>query len=62
MTEPWTYDHIHEPPPPGQVNKDRVALAVVMLGVGFGFGIEAVKEVVVRIRGRLKRRKQDMRP
>ncbi len=61
MSEPWTYDHIHEPPPKARVHTDRLALAVVMAGVLFGFTVTAVKEVVLRTAGRLKRKK-DMRP
>ena len=62
MSDPWvTYDHIHEPPPPGQVNQSRLALAVVMAGVLFGFTVTAVKEVVIGAAGRLKRKK-DKRP
>ena len=61
MSEPWTYDHIHEPPPKGRVHKDRLALIVVMAGVAVGFTAVAVKEVVLKIADRLKRNK-DTRP
>ena len=61
MTEPWTYNHIHDPPPPGQVNRDRIALAVVMLGITVGFVVTAAKEAAVKVGGRLKRRNKDMR-
>ena len=61
MSEPWTYDHIHEPPPKGRVHKDRLALIVVMAGVAVGFTAVAVKEVVLKIADRLKRN-NDTRP
>ncbi len=58
MSDPWvTYDHIHDPPPKARVHQDRVALVVVMAGVVVGFTAVAVKEVVLKIADRLKRKK-----